>query len=178
MVYVALLRGINVGGNNKINMKDLAKSFASVGMERVKTYINSGNLIFENNTMSQVEINLALEKVIKDDFALEIKVLLKSYDQYRIVIDAVPLDWTNDKEYKSDILFLWEEVDSSDCLDLLTLKEFDTLEYVPGAVLWHIDRTFQSKSGLVKLPSSPLYKQVTIRNVNTARKIWDLMNSL
>ena len=56
MIYIALLRGINVGGNNKIDMKLLKLTFERVGMKSVKTYINSGNIIFINDGLSKTEI--------------------------------------------------------------------------------------------------------------------------
>lgn len=178
MVYVALLRGINVGGKNKINMKDLVLSFMNQGMKSVKTYINSGNIIFENSGLSHIEIKEKLEKAILDDFSLQIPVLLLNFDQYRELYEAIPEDWQNDKEFKSDVLFLWDDVDITTILETLKPKEFETLILIPGALLWYIDRKYQSKSALIKLPSKPLYKQVTIRNVNTTRKIWHLMQEV
>src|SRR5699024_4468664 len=73
--YVKLLREKNVGEKNKINMKELTKSFERVGMEKVITYINSGNIIFEHSNLNKEEIIAILEEVIYEDFSLEIKVL-------------------------------------------------------------------------------------------------------
>lgn len=179
MIYVALLRGINVGGKNKINMKELKKSFERVGMEKVITYINSGNIIFEHSNLNEAEIIDVLEEVIFEDFSLEIKVLLRNIKDLAIVIDALPDHWENDKETKSDVMFLWEEVDDEKVLDELAIKpEIETILYVPGALLWSVDRTNQTKSGLAKLASKKLYKKMTIRNVNSTRKIYSLMEEM
>lgn len=68
MIYVALLRGINIGGRNKINMKELKRSFERIGMLNVVTYINSGNIIFEDPVHSEAEIVQLLEDVIFSRF--------------------------------------------------------------------------------------------------------------
>lgn len=176
MIYVALLRGINVGGKNKINMKTLALSFEEAGMTSVTTYINSGNIIFQNDRHSQSQLAQILEEVILKDFKLAIKVLIMSYDQMTEIMEALPSDWQNNKEMKSDVLFLWEEIDRPEVLEELTFKpEIETVIYVPGAILWSISRDLSSRSGMQKLASHKLYKQMTIRNVNSARKIYQIM---
>jgi hypothetical protein len=70
MIYVALLRGINVGGKNKVDMKKLKKCFEDIGMRKVTTYINSGNVIFEDTDHTKDEIATMLEKAILKDFSL------------------------------------------------------------------------------------------------------------
>jgi len=179
MIYVALLRGINVGGKNKINMKELKKSFERAGMEKVTTYINSGNIIFEHSNLNEAEIIDILEAVIFEDFSLEIKVLLRNINDLAAVIDALPDHWENDKEMKSDVMFLWDEVDDEKLLDELAIKpDIETVLYVPGALLWSVNRTNQTKSGLAKLASKKLYKKMTIRNVNSTRKIYSMMEEI
>ncbi|MFT3751872.1 MAG: DUF1697 domain-containing protein [Paludibacter sp.] len=68
MIYVALLRGINVGGNNKVEMKKLKSTFELLGFTNVVTYINSGNIVFEDISKEQVVIVNEIEKAIKKDF--------------------------------------------------------------------------------------------------------------
>src|SRR5690625_540826 len=176
MIYVALLRGINVGGKNKISMKELKKSFERVGMEAVTTYINSGNIIFETSNQNETEIIAMLEEVIFEDFSLEIKVLLRTIKDLTAIIEALPSHWKNDKDMKSDVLFLWDEVNDEKILNELVPKsDIDTVLYVPGAILWAVDRTNVTKSGLMRLASKDLYKKMTIRNVNSTRKIYSIM---
>jgi uncharacterized protein (DUF1697 family) len=179
MVYVALLRGINVGGNNKINMKELNAVFEHAGMRRVVTYINTGNIIFSDDVHSKAEIVEILEEAIFRNFGLQIKVVVRSMDDYSKVMQALPDSWTNDETMKSDVLFLWDEVNDESILDSLSIKpEIDTVVYVEGALLWSVDRKNVTKSNMVKLVGTKLYKLMTVRNVNTARKIYDLMKSV
>lgn len=178
MIYVALLRGINVGGKNKINMKQLKQSFERMGMSSVVTYINTGNIIFRNEQYSQAEITEILEEVIQEDFRLQIKVVLLSMGQFEKVIRALPESWTNDQLMKSDVLFLWDDINNESVLDKLAIKpEIDTVKYIPGALLWSVDRKNVTKSSMMKLASSKLYQQMSIRNVNTTRKIYELMQA-
>ncbi len=179
MIYVALLRGINVGGNNKINMKELKRVFEEAGMTAVKTYINSGNIIFADAGRTKQEATAILETAIFSEFGLRIKVLVYTIDEYSRIAEAVPLEWTNDEKLKSDVLFLWEEVDDESVLEQLPLKSgIDQAHYVPGAILWSVARDQVTKSGMAKIVGTKLYKQVTIRNVNSARKIHQLMQEV
>lgn len=178
MVYIALLRGINVGGKNKIDMKVLKQTFEKAGMKDVVTYINTGNIIFSSKGKSQTELSRILEDAIHDDFGLQIKVVVRSIDDVRAIINAIPDTWKNDKDMKSDVMFLWDEIDDESILTKLVIKpKVDTVKYVPGAILWSVDKKNVTQSGMLKIIGSKLYKQVTIRNVNTARKIYELMQA-
>lgn len=175
-MYIALLRGINVGGNNKVDMKLLKQTFENVEMNDVVTYLHTGNIIFSNENLSKEELSSVLEEAIYDDFGLQINVLVLSFDDVRRIIHAIPPEWKNDKNMKSDVMFLWDEVDEEAVLEKLAVKPaIDTVKYVPGAILWSVDKKDLTKSGMSKIVGSKLYKQVTVRNVNTARKIYELM---
>lgn len=176
MVYIALLRGINVGGKNKINIKVLKGTFERIGMTNVVTYINSGNIIFEADDLSIAELSDQLSGAILEDFKLEIKVVVRHKDELEQIINSIPVSWQNNKKMRSDVLFLWDEVDDEAVLEKLMIRpEVDVVSYVPGAVLWSINRTNAGKSGLNKLAGTKLYKQMTIRKVNTVRKVFELM---
>jgi len=176
LVYVALLRGINVGGKNKIDMKLLKQTFEKAGMNDVVTYINTGNIIFSYKGSSTVELPNILEEAIYGDFGLQIKVIIRNFDEVTRVIQAIPDNWKNDKDMKSDVMFLWDDIDDESVLMNLTIKpNIDTVKYVPGAILWSVDKKNVTKSGISKIVGTKIYKQVTIRNVNTTRKIYKLM---
>lgn len=176
MIYVALLRGINVGGNNMINMKQLKAAFERAGMISVTTYINSGNIIFADQEHSRQELAHLLQEVIAAEFNLQIRVIVRSITEIRTVIAAIPDSWSNGEQMKSDVMFLWDEVNRESVLDELPLKPgIGTLIYTPGAVLYAVERDNVNKSGMTKLVGSSLYRYMTVRNVNTTRKIYDIM---
>lgn len=178
MVYAALLRGINVGGKNKIDMKLLKQSFERAGAENVTTYINSGNIIFTSEMHKQAELSTLLEQAILTDFGLNIKVLIRSLEELETVMQALPEEWSNGDLMKSDVMFLWNEADDPSVLERLPMKPgLDLVIYTPGAVLWSVDRTNVTRSGMTKIIGTALYQQMTIRNVNTTRKVYELMQA-
>ena len=172
MTYVALLRGINVGGNNKVSMSKLKESFESLGLNDVSTYINSGNVFF-NSTDKPVDLVKKLEAVIERDFSLKIKVLLRDLKNITKVVKALPNTWVNDKTTKCDVIFLWEAIDSPVTLKQMTVKPgIDEAKYVPGAILWRVDKENVTRSGLMNTAKNNNYQLVTVRNCNTVRKIF------
>lgn len=178
-MYVALLRGINVGGKNKVDMKTLKQAFEEAGMYSVITYINSGNIVFAGNSHSKEQLAPILEQAIYSRFGLQIKVLVYAEKEFRQIAEAIPENWTNDQQMKSDVLFLWEDVDKETVLGQLTIKpEIDRVRYVPGAILWSVDKDKVARSGLLKIAGSKLYQRVTVRNVNTVRKILGLLQKM
>lgn len=177
MTFVALLRGINVGGNNIVSMAALRKTFERLGLSKVSTYINSGNVIFQAETDSLEKLAAQLEAAIEQDFGFLVKVLLRDFPSIQKIHTALPAHWVNDTNMKCDVMFLWEHVDTAAVLEQLTIKPLiDEVKYVPGAILWRVDRENVTKSGLLKLVGTQLYKAMTIRNCNTVRKLFALMS--
>jgi len=176
MIYVALLRGINVGGKNKMAMPRLKRTFEEVGLTDVTTYINSGNVIFKDSRRKPATIISALEKAIEQDFGFQIKLLILDLAAIRKTIKALPDNWTNDNSMKCDVMFLWDGFDRKDVLDDLKIKpDIEDVVYVPGAIIWRVDRPNVTRSGMIKLVGTELYKGMTIRNCNTVRRLAELM---
>jgi uncharacterized protein (DUF1697 family) len=169
MKYVALLRGINVGGNKKIAMKSLKAVFESLGYRNVSTYINSGNVLFESGK-KLVKIQEEIENKIKIEFGFDVQVLIKTAKEMKTIADAIPRQWENDSEQRSDVAYLFPEVDSAKTINELPVKkEFIDIRYVKGAIFWNVRRKDVNKSHLVKLIGHKLYQFMTVRNINTAR---------
>jgi uncharacterized protein (DUF1697 family) len=178
VIYIALLRGINVGGKNKVDMSDLRAVFEEAGMSSVTTYINSGNVVFSSRVRSRARLVTRLEREIAARFGFDVKVLVRDLDGMHAVVAAMPSDWVNNQTMKCDVMFLWAEADRPGVLDELRIKpEIDDVRYVPGAVIWRIDRGNATRSGLMKVVGTPLYQKMTIRNCNTARKLLELMEA-
>lgn len=180
MIYLALLRGINVGGKRKVDMKSLRSSFERSGMKDVSTYINSGNIIFKSDIKSVTELTRILEDAIELDFGFLVKVLILSKPQISKLGESLPANWINDKNImKCDVIFLWSKYDNPEILQTLNVKDgIDNVIYRPGAIFWQIDKENLGKSGLMKLVGTELYKNMTIRNSNTFRKLNAIMSSL
>jgi uncharacterized protein (DUF1697 family) len=175
--YVGLLRGINVGGKAKVEMPRLREAFARAGCSDVRTYINSGNVLFRDGRPPQ-EVRRAVEGTIADEFGWSIRVLLRDLASLRRLCDAIPATWTNDSAQKTDVLFLDDEVDRPDVLDSLVVDAtVENVLHVPGALVWNVSRDNARRSNATKLVGTDLYRHLTGRNVNTVRKLRDLLEA-
>lgn len=169
MKYIALLRGINVGGNHKVEMKKLKDFFESLGCTHVFTYINSGNVFF-TVTEDQTHILGTVENKLKTEFGFAIPTLIKTATEMRSIVAAIPQDWHNDETHKTDVAYLFPGIDSPNILAAIPVnKACIDIRYVPGALFWNVEKKNYNKSQLNKLISNTVYKSMTIRNVNTAR---------
>lgn len=175
MVYVALLRGINVGGNARVEMPRLKKVFESLGLSSVLTYINSGNVIFSDMRTKETLVPL-IEKAIHDEFRLGIRIVLRDLPGIQKLCDEIPTSWANDTEQKTDVLFLWDEIDDRKIVTKVVHNPaFEHVIYIAGALVWNIGRENVTRGNGVKLIKTDLYKYMTIRNINTVRKLKALM---
>ena len=181
MKYIALLRGINVGGKNMISMKAIVPMFESMGFKEVSSYINTGNIFFEvdkADARSKTHVTNALtltERIsegLRDEFNLDVPVLVKEMDEMKAIADAIPADWINKENKKSDVAYLFPSVDSPDVVEALPFnQDYIRVIYTKGALLWSLNMNDYSKSRLNKLVGSKLYASMTVRNVNTARRL-------
>jgi len=178
MVYVALLRGINVGGNNKVDMKTLCAALDEAGLYHVRSYINSGNIIFSHPSKNREMLVARIEKVILETFGLKVPCLLRSRSDVATLIGKVPSTWTNDAISKTDVLLFWPSLSLTDVRAVITTRpDIDTLLELPDALVWSVDRSLVTRSGLLKLIGTPPYRQITIRNINTMRKLHELLGA-
>jgi len=175
MTYVALFRGINVGGKAKVEMSRLKTAFERLDFHNVSTYINSGNVIFQDERPA-AELVPRIEKAILKDFGLSVRVILRDSDNMKRLCQEIPEDWTNDTVQKTDVLFLWEEIDNPDILNKITIKpEIENVRYIAGALVWNIDRQHATRGSGIKLIGTDIYKHMTVRNINTVRKLYAMM---
>lgn len=110
MKYVTFLRGINVGGKNKIKMETLREMCAALRFENVKTYINSGNIIFETIETVDGELSAKIEAAIEKEFALKIKVMTRSFKEIECLIKNNPFAGQFDNDKDLHVFFLDEEL--------------------------------------------------------------------
>ena len=129
MNYVAFLRGINVGGKNKIRMETLREVFNSLGFSNVKTYINSGNVIFETAEANDKRIAAEIETAIEREFALKIKIIVRTIDEIKKVVANNPFagEFENDKDVH---VFFLDEKMSDEKRELLLVNNNENERYV------------------------------------------------
>lgn len=178
MTYVALLRGINVGGKNKVEMSRLKAVCERLGLTEVRTYINSGNVVFNTRKASTRRLAAKIETAIEEEFGFEIRALVADHATIEKVEKAIPEHWVDDRTMRTYVMFLWHDVDDPSVVGDLPLREgMDNVIYVDGALIWQVDREYITRSGMNKVVSSPLYKSMTIRNANTVRKLAAMMRA-
>jgi uncharacterized protein (DUF1697 family) len=179
MVYIALLRGVNVGGNSMVSMATLKACFEQLGFKDIKTYINSGNVIFSTKQEATDVLAGRIETALDQVFDPGIRVLVKTREELQRLAADVPTVWVNDADMRCDVMLLWPAIDKPSVLQKLPIKpEIEDIKYLSGAVLWRIDRPLVTKSRMNRIIGTPLYKQITIRNVSTVRKLVALANEI
>jgi uncharacterized protein (DUF1697 family) len=177
-LFVCLLRGINVGGNNMIRMSSLKTSFARMGFTEVTTYINSGNIIFRAEASDARKLEAKIERMLEREYKLGCKVVVRSFAEIAALIKSLPKTWSDDARWKYNVIFLRHSIDSKSILDNLNPNaEIEEVIYRPGTVLWATKANDAKQSVWIKLPSKKIFQDMTARNLNTTRKIYELMKS-
>ena len=175
LVYVAFLRGINVGGNSIVSMASIKKALVDLGLADVRTHINSGNVIFSSRSSDTRRLAARIEKALEAGTCMPIKVLVMDHRALKKLVDAIPRKWVDDKAMRTYVLLLWKELDNRKLLEELPVRPgVDHLRYTPGAVIWNVDRKDIAKSRMNRMVGTPYYKQITIRSANTMRKLNEL----
>lgn len=179
MRVVALLRGINVGGSRPLEMAALRLLFEGLGLKSVRTYIASGNVVFETAESDLGALTQTLETAIQARFGFDVAVLLWPSQQLSVLLASIPTTWVNDTVMKTDVMFLWPEVDLPESLSLLGANPaVEDAIYLPGALVWRIDRALRSKSRVPKIIGTPLHKKMTVRNINTVRALMSMLEHI
>lgn len=175
--YVALLRGINVGGKNVIRMADLRACFESNGFEDVSTYIQSGNVLFRGADLDAEGLTTRIEKMLSNDFDYAATVLIRSQAQVQAAVDQAPAGFgAEPDEYRYDVLLLMPPLTPSEALAQVGTREGVDQVAVGPDVLYFTRLTERaSQSHLTKLVSKPIYKRLTVRNWNTTTRLLRLL---
>jgi uncharacterized protein (DUF1697 family) len=178
-LFVALLRGVNVGGNSMISMIALKKSFERMGFTHVSTYINSGNVIFNARESDARKLEQKIERMLVKEYDLSSKVVLRSFLEMKKLVQSLPREWDGDSSWRYNVIFLRHTIDSEAILaELPANSDVEQVVYRPGALLWsaHVDQISRSKMG--KLSSRKISQDMTVRNLNTTKKLCELMKKV
>ncbi len=179
MHYIALLRGINVGGNNTISMSELKLSLEKAGLENVRTYINSGNVLFTVNKSTESKLAQVIEKTIDESFGLTIRTVVITESRLRNIMNKMPKGWGENKEFKYNLIFLIPPYHINEVVEGIGVLKPDIEDIVVGdGVLYQsISWTMFGRATSGKIASRPVYKQMTIRTIGTGRKLLSLLEA-
>jgi len=175
--YVALLRGINVGGKNLIKMSDLQACFERHGFEDPITFIQSGNVVFGSSGATLAELTIRIEKMLTTDFHYEASVVLRTQRQMRGTVENAPEGFGAEQDrYRYDVIFLMPPLSAPTAMQSVRTKDGVDRAWSGRGVLYFSRLTAKaSQSQLSRIVSMPIYQQMTIRNWNTTTKLLRLM---
>ena len=176
MKYVLLLRGINVGGKNKVAMSDLKDMISKLGYENVITYINSGNIIFDTNDNKEI-VRVKISHML-ETFPFSINKVILTQEEYLDEISNLP-EWWSEELFRRDVLFYSDEVDYSvmkERIKIMPLND-EMVHFGKRAVFWGKcnEKNYLSTSYHKLLMKESFYKSITIRNAKTFEKIIELL---
>lgn len=171
--YIALLRGINVGGNNIIKMADLKKCFEEAGFNKVKTYIQSGNVLFTSNEKNKNLLIKKLEKLLSAKFNYQSRLVIITDNELKTVVEESPSGFGNSPDqYRYDVLFVKEPLTSAEAIKSIDKKEGVDQVFLGSHALYFARLISKaSQSHLPKIIKLPIYQNITIRNWNTTTKL-------
>jgi uncharacterized protein (DUF1697 family) len=179
--YVVLLRGINVGGKNKLSMSALKACLEELGYANVSTYINSGNVVLDSRK-SAAAIEAEIEKELPKRFKLDselIRVLALSKATFKAMATGGPKGFGEEPgKYHSDAIFLMRGLKLKDAVGAFDPREGVDAFWPGKGVIYHQRLSAQrTKSKLNKMLATPHYKSMTIRNWTTTSKLLEMLDA-
>jgi len=176
--YVALLRGINVGGKNPIRMTELRACFERESLESVSTYIQSGNVLFTAASTARATLVRRIEAALTRTFGCRVCVMLRSRPEMRRIVDRAPTGFgAHLTQHRYDVIFLKAPLTAASAMrSVITRQGVDQAHAGDGVLYFSrlISRASQSQLG--RLVSLPVYQSMTIRNWNTTTTLLRLLD--
>jgi Uncharacterized protein conserved in bacteria len=178
--FIALLRGINVGGKNIIKMEQLKQVFDDMGFSDVKTYIQSGNVIFRTSESDKLKLTDRIENQLQNIFFAEIKTLVLTADDLTEAVENAPENFgTEPERFRYDVWFLLPPTMMNDVVPNLHLREgVDFLQAGKNVIYTSRLTSQMGKSYFSKIAQMQFYRNLTIRNWNTTTTLLELINKI
>lgn len=176
--YVALLRGINVGGNNPVPMGGLRAAFQEQGATDVVTYIQSGNVLFDGGTDGHAPWVERLETALASRFGYHARVTLRSHAQLHAIVDGAPAGFGAEPDARrSDVVFLLGPSTASEAVALMRARDgVDTMTAGDGVIYFERLTARAAQSYLSKVVGTPIYREMTIRNWRTTTTLLRMLD--
>lgn len=176
MRYIALLRGINVGGKNKVSMSDLKDCFENAGFQNTTTYINSGNVIFDCEEQSLINLTNYCKKILEKEFGFLIDLALIDVHTLKEALEQVPKWWGDDPNSKHNAIFIIQPATAEEIIaEAGKIKpEYEQLYAYKEIIFWSAPLKTFSRTRWSKIVGTKAYQYITIRNANTIKKLLEL----
>jgi uncharacterized protein (DUF1697 family) len=177
--YVALLRGINVGGRNKISMADLREIFTDAGFGNVSTYIQSGNVAFES-ACARAKLESDIEALLTERLESPPVVVVRSHRELRSVVVDAPAEFAARTDgYHRDVVFLKTPLTPARAMGIVQLRDgVDDAWPGPGVVYFSRLIAQKTKSKMGRIVGTPEYRLMTIRNWATTSHMVTVLDAM
>lgn len=174
--YIALLRGINVGGKNRVSMKELKELLEENGFQNVFPYINSGNIIFSSDYADEKFLKEKLESLLLDKFNLQLSLMILSSEELIEAYNHAPSWWGTDNESKHNAIFVMPPITASDAMKEVgeAKPEYEKVDSYGNVIFWSAPIKTFSRTRWSKIVGKPVCNQITIRNANTVKNLVEL----
>jgi len=177
MKYIALLRGINVGGNNTVPMAELRACFEEAGFTNVTTYINSGNVFFDSSEKSDAKLVEICEAAIENRVGFRVICAVISADELHDSLTHAPNWWGKDApDIKHNALFVIAPKTANEVMEEVgePKPEYEKVATHGRVIFWSAPVKTFGRTRYGKIVGTKAYQNVTIRNSNTAKKLVEL----
>jgi len=174
--YIALIRGINVGGKNAVSMTSLKDALVSRGFENVSSYINSGNIIFESKDTDLAVFTSTFEKILLSKFSVVTRVAVLSAKELHDSWHHAPTWWGVDSNSKHNAIFVIAPADAEQVKAEAgdAKPEYEKIDAFGHVIFWSAPLSTFSRTRWSKIVGTDAYNKITIRNFNTTKKLVDL----
>jgi len=174
---VALLRGINVGGKNRVGMPALAECFRNAGYEDVRTYLQSGNVVFTAQPATGRALEDDLDRMLQQRFGFPIPTVVRSEDEFAATVGSAPVNHGS-RELRSEVFFLKRPLTVEAVLTQMPqLREgVDSISPGPAALYFSRVATLASKTRITRLMGMPIFQQMTVRSWRTTTRIFEMFD--
>jgi uncharacterized protein (DUF1697 family) len=176
--WIGLFRGVNVGGNNKLPMKDLVKHMEAYGFKRVKTYIASGNVIFDYDTgdtqLDETDIAREIEMLVLRHFGFRPKIFLVTSDHLQKLLNANPFKDREHKGKAQHLFFIQGPIAKADAARMDELKADNEAWHLSDECFYFYAPDGVGRSKLIEKLSQCLKADMTARNLNTVETLLEM----
>lgn len=179
MNYLALLRGVNVGGKGMLRMSELKECLEKAGFAEVRTYIQSGNVLFGAPKTETIRLAQKMEAAIEKTFAMKVAVVVFAEKKWQEVVQRAPKSWGENKDWKHNLLALLPGTKAADVMKAVgALKpDIEAMTEGPGVLYQSLSIDSFGRTNSGKLAGHAIYRRITVRNHNTTRKLAELLRS-
>lgn len=178
MKYIALLRGINISGKKKISMSELKKELEKNRYRNVSTYLNSGNVIFENDMDNKELIMQEMYRIIKSKFNLEIPIFIITVFELEDILNNHPKWWgTDNKETYDNLIFIMPPTKYEEIYNTVgnPKEDIEKIKEYNNCIFWSYElKNYRKSNWWSKTANTNIRDKITIRTANTMKKVLEI----